>query len=280
MSTSQPPLGLIAGAGELPRLVADGARRAGRSLVVVGIRGWADPALRDVADVFHWRGVVRLGGWIRTLRGAGCHEAIMVGRVRKADMFAIPRWKQWLLYLPDLTSIRVWYFGARDKRNESLLRAVADEMQRRGVPLVDSTKYCPEAMAEQGVLTPGTPSRRVLDDAEFAWPILKQVAALDIGQSLAVKEREIIAVEAIEGTDKLIERTGPLCPQGGWTLVKAGKHDQDMRFDVPTVGPDTIENLHHQRAAGLVIEAGKTIILDRPRTIELATKYGIAIIGR
>ncbi len=156
------PLGMIAGAGELPRIVAAGAQNAGRRLVIIALRGWADPALRDVADAFHWRGVLRLGGWIRTLRRSGCREAVMVGRVRKADMFSMPRWKQWLLYLPDLTSIRVWY-GVRDRRNEALLRAVADEMQRRGVPLIDSTQYTPEALAQAGVLTSREPPRRVLE---------------------------------------------------------------------------------------------------------------------
>ena len=106
------------------------------------------------------------------------------------------------------------------------------------------------------------------------------MAALDIGQAIAVKEREIIAVEAIEGTDKLIERAGVLCPQGGWTLVKVAKPDQDMRFDVPTIGPQTIENLHLHRAAGLVVEAGKTIVLERERTLELASQHRISVIGR
>ncbi len=204
----------------------------------------------------------------------------MVGRVRKADMFAVPRWLQWIYYLPDLTSVRVWYHHARDKRNDSLLGAVADELQRRGLTLIDSTQYCREALAEAGVLTSFKPAQAVLDDAAFAWPLIKQIGALDIGQSIAVKEREVIAVEAIEGTDRLIERSGELCPQGGWTLVKVAKPEQDMRFDVPTVGPSTIENLHRTRAAALVIEAGRTIVLQKEQTLRLAERYRIAIIGR
>ena len=277
---STPPLGLIAGEGELPRLVAAGARRAGRPIAIVALRGYARSSLRELADSFCWRGVARLGAWIRVLRRAGCREVIMVGRVRKSAMFAGPRWLQWLQYLPDLTSIRVWYLHARDKRNDSLLRAVADEMQRKGLTLIDSTRYCPEALAEQGVLAGGQPSKRVLDDADFAWPLAKQIGALDIGQALAVKEREIIAVEAIEGTDALIERAGALCPAGGWTLVKVAKPDQDMRFDVPTIGPTTIENLHRHKAAGLVIEAGKTIVLEREKTLRLADRLRIVLIGR
>jgi len=280
MSHSDAPLGLIAGGGELPHLVARGARAAGKRVVVVGLRGSADPALVDVADVFRWRGVVQLGRWIRVFRGAGCREIVMAGRVRKADMFAGPRWLQWLRYVPDLTSIRVWYFRARDKRNDSLLGAVADELQRRGLTLIDSTRYIPESLAEEGRLTPGTPPARVLDDAEFAWPLAKQIAALDIGQSIAVKEREVIAVEAIEGTDGLIARAGELCPQGGWTLVKVAKPNQDMRFDVPTIGPQTIENLHRARAAGVVVEAGKTIVVDREGLIAAACRHRIAVLAR
>lgn len=280
MSPPDAPLGLIAGEGELPKLVARGARAAGRSVAVVALRGCADPALRELADIFRWRGIVQLGRWIRVFKRAGCREVVMAGRVRKARMFAGPRWLQWLQYLPDLTSIRVWYFHARDKRNDTLLGAVADELQRRGLTLVDSTQYCPEALVEAGVLTPVEPSRTVRDAADFAWPLARQIAALDIGQAVAVKEREIIAVEAIEGTDKLIERAGELCPAGGWTLVKVAKPNQDMRFDVPTIGPQTIESLHRARAAGLVVEAGKTILVERDRTLELARKYRIAVIGR
>jgi UDP-2,3-diacylglucosamine hydrolase len=274
------PLGLIAGEGELPRLVARGARAAGRRIAVVALRGSADPGLRELADRFCWRGVVQLGRWIRALRRAGCREVIMAGRVRKAQMFAGPRWLQYLRYLPDLTSIRVWYVHARDKRNDSLLGAVADELARRGLTLIDSTRYCPEALAPAGVLTPGEPPRRILDDAEFAWPLAREIARLDIGQAVAVKEREIIAVEAIEGTDQLIARAGALCPQGGWTLVKLAKPNQDMRFDVPTIGPQTIENLHAARAAGLVVEAGKTILLERERLLALAAQHHIAVIAR
>ncbi|TWT46229.1 hypothetical protein RAS1_26780 [Phycisphaerae bacterium RAS1] len=280
------PLGLIAGEGELPLLVARSARAAGRGVAVVALRGSAGASLRDSAEEFRWFGVARLGAWIRFLRRCGCREVVMAGRVRKAAMFAGPRWLQWLQYLPDWTSIRVWYFATRDKRNETLLSAVADELQRRGITMIDSTRYIPEALAAEGLLTPGgvrpatDAPRRVLDDAAFAWPLLKQIAAMDIGQSIAVKEREVIAVEAIEGTDQLIERAGRLCPQGGWTLVKVAKPNQDMRFDVPTIGPQTIENLHKARAAGLVVEAGKTIILQREETLRQAERLRIAVVGR
>ncbi len=273
------PLGLIAGAGELPRLIAAGARRDGRRVCVVALRGSAKPELAELADTFRWVGVARMGSWIRTLKRQGCREVAMVGRVRKTTMFALPRWLQWLRYLPDYTSIKVWYFHTRDKRNDTLLTAVANEMSRQGLTLIDSTRYCPEAMAAEGVLGKIQPSASVVADVDFAWPLAKQIAALDIGQAVAVKEKEIIAVEAIEGTDKLIERAGQLCPAGGWTLVKVAKPNQDMRFDVPTVGPTTIENLHRAKAAALVVEAGKTIVLEREKTLALAKRLSIAVLG-
>lgn len=274
------PLGLIAGAGELPKLIARGAKREGRRVCVVGLRGSAEPDLMDLADSFRWAGVARMGSWVRTLRRHGCREAVMAGRVRKARMFALPRWVQWLRYLPDWTSIRVWYFHARDKRNDSLLGAVADELARRGVTLIDSTRYCAEALAAEGVLGSVQPSAAALADVDFAWPLARRVAELDIGQAVAVKEREIIAVEAIEGTDRLIARAAELCPVGGWSLVKLAKPNQDMRFDVPTIGPLTIEHLHQAHAACLVIEAGKTLILERERTLALADRRRIAVVGR
>lgn len=295
---SAEPLGLIAGAGELPLLVARNARAAGRALSVVALRGYADPTLTEYATNLRWRGVAQLGRWIRALRSAGCREVVMVGRVSKAAMFAGPRWLQWLSYAPDLTSIRVWYFHARDKRNDTLLRAVADEMSRRGLTMIDSTRYIPEALAPEGWLISAASEADgsadagwivrpvqdapagIRDAADFAWPLIKQIGALDIGQSIAVKEREVIAVEAIEGTDRLIERAGQLCPQGGWTLVKVAKPNQDMRFDVPTIGPQTIENLNRAGATGLVIEAGKTIVLERDKTLALAKRLGVTVIGR
>ena len=135
------PIGLIAGEGELPLLVARNVVAAGRLLSVVALRGYADPQLAKLGDTFKWRGIAQLGRWIRALRAAGCREVVMVGRVRKSTMFAGPRWLQWLQYAPDLTSIRVWYFHTRDKRNDTLLRAIADEMQRRGLTMIDSTQF-------------------------------------------------------------------------------------------------------------------------------------------
>jgi DUF1009 family protein len=144
----------------------------------------------------------------------------------------------------------------------------------------DCTQYTKDHLAPVGVLTrtQPTPSQRL--DADFGWKIAKEMGRLDIGQSVAVKETEVIAVEAIEGTDRMIERAGQLCPRGGWTLIKVAKPNQDMRFDVPTVGPATIANLVKNGARMMVIEAGKTVLLDREVTIAAADKAGIAIDSR
>jgi UDP-2,3-diacylglucosamine hydrolase len=273
---SKPPLGLIAGAGSFPFQVAQGARQQGRRVVVVALRGFADAGLRDLADAFYWSGVARLGGWKRIFAREGVSEAIMAGRVRKADMYGRLRL---LRYLPDWTSLRVWYRQATDKRNDSILQAAAAELATAGVRLIDSTHYCPKILATPGVLTARGPTEAQWRDIHFGWRIAKEMGRLDIGQSIAVKEQEIIAVEAVEGTDEMIRRSGSVCRQGAWTLVKVAKPAQDMRFDVPSVGPSTMENMHAHGAVVLAIEAGKTLLLEREQTLALAERYGIIIVA-
>jgi len=269
-------IGIIAGAGRFPFLVADGARRAGCRVDVLAIRGLADPALREHADRFRWTGIVRLGQWIRTLRRWEDSRAILAGSVRKREMYGRLRL---LRYLPDWTSLRLWFFTVPDKRNDTVLRAVADELARRGITLENCVQFCANDLAPAGVLTVRQPSARQMRDVEFGWRLAKEIGRLDIGQAVAVKETEVIAVEAIEGTDRMIERAGQLCRSGGWTLIKTAKPNQDMRFDVPTVGPGTIENLKRHGATMLVVEAGKTLIVDRERTIAAADRAGIVVMG-
>lgn len=280
MSNTVEPIGLIAGAGDFPRLVLQGARRAGRRVVVVGLRGSCDESMRADADVYYTAGVARLGRWIRVLRQEGVRQAVMAGRVRKGQMLDLPLWRQWLAYLPDWTSIKVWFFRTADRRNDTLLRAVAEEMMAKGVELIDSTAYCVEAMAPVGPLGAQDLPRGLAADVELGWKIAREMGRLDIGQSVAVKDKDVIAVEAIEGTDAMIARAGALCRVGGWVLVKAAKPNQDMRFDVPTIGPDTIRLLAEHRAAALVVEAGKTLVLQREEVRALADRHGIAVVGR
>jgi len=274
-------LGLIAGEGEFPKLVLAGAQRAGLRVVVVGLRHCCPDEVRDGADVYYEAGIARLGRWIRVLRRENVARAVMAGRVKKTRMLDQPRWRQILTYLPDWTSIKVWYFRAKDRRNDNILRAVADEMRSKGIELIDSTAYCADALADEGVLTRQRAiSPAVQADIDLGWRIAKEIGRLDIGQSVAVKDKDIIAVEAIEGTDAMIERAGALCKSGGWTLVKVAKPNQDMRFDVPAVGPGTIRKLQSARAAALVIEAGKTLLLQKDEMLAAANDAGIVISGR
>ncbi len=272
------PIGLIAGAGRLPFMVADGVKRAGRRLAVVGFRGGADPELQSLADRFSYVGITRWSTSIRLLRRWGVKNAVMVGRVAKDTMYSPARILQ---LLPDLRTIKLWYVKLRkDKRDNKVLTAIADELSSEGVELISSVEYCAEHLADEGLMTATTPSKAALADAEFGWEIARRSAELDIGQALAVKEHDIIAVEAMEGTDRMIERAGKLCRSGGWTLVKVARPDQDMRFDVPTIGPGTVRRLRLLGGACLVVEARRTIIIDKPQTLALADELRIPILGR
>lgn len=272
-----PALGIIAGSGKFPFLVAEGAKRAGCDITIIALRGFADPQLAQNASRFHWAGIARPRRWIRLFKRAGVDRIILAGSVRKSDMYGRFRL---LRLLPDLTAIKIWFFRLPDKRNDTVLGAIADELASHGLIMESCVKYTPEHMAPEGVLTRRQPSTAQLRDIEFGWSIAQRMGDLDIGQSIAVKETEVIAVEAIEGTDRMIQRAGELCRHGGWSLVKVAKPNQDMRFDVPTVGPDTIERLRQCGAGMLVVEAGKTVIIDRPAVIAAADKAGIVVVAR
>lgn len=272
-------LGLIAGQGRLPFLIAAGARATGVRIICVGLAGSVEPALAGEVDKFYSVAVARPGSWIRKLRRHGVTRTIMAGRVAKRRIFT--PWRI-LRYLPDWRALRIWYWRlrSRNKQNETLLAAVADELAGGGIILEDSTKYCKEHLATAGVMTKHGPGPSGQNDIEFGWEIVKKMAEMDIGQAIIVKEREVIAVEAIEGTAEMIERAGRLCKAGGWTLLKAAKSSQDMRFDVPCVGPETIQSMAKNGGKCLVVEADKTIIIDKPQTLEMANRMGICIIGK
>jgi len=272
-------LGLIAGEGRLPFLVAAGAKQAGLRVICVGLAETAEQSLADEVDVFYRVALARPGAWIRKLRKHSVRRTIMVGRVAKGRIFT--PWRI-LRYLPDWRAFRIYYWRLHGKNwlTDSFLCALADELASCGIVLENSTMYCKEHLATAGVMTTAPPRPSLKGDIEFGWEIAKKLAELDIGQAVAVKEKEVIAVEAIEGTAAMIERAGQLCQSGGWTLVKTSRPDQDMRFDVPCVGPDTIRSLAKNGCKCLVVEADRTIIIDKPETIKLAKQLGISILGR
>ena len=271
-------LGLIAGEGRLPFLVAAGAKKAGLQVICVGLAETVENNLADEVDVFYRVALARPGAWIRKLRKHSVTRTIMVGRVSKGRLFTPLRI---LRYLPDWRAFRIYYWRLRNKNKltDSLLCALADELASGGIILENSIMYCKEHLATAGVMTADPLRPSVKGDIEFGWEIVKKLGELDIGQAIAVKEKEVIAIEAIEGTAEMIKRAGRFCKSGGWTLIKASKPQQDMRFDVPCVGPDTIRSLAENGSKCLVVETAKTIIIDKPETIKLANQLGITIFG-
>lgn len=271
------PLGLIAGEGIFPLMVARGAHAAGRPVVCAAFARHAWPELRRDVDHFRWVGVLRIGQWVRVLRSQGCRQAIMVGRVKKQQMY--DRWR-YFRYIPDLRTARLWFTVLRhDKRPYSILKAVADELSHAGIELIDSTTYCRDQLADPGVMTRRQPTDGQWSDIRHGWEICSQLSRLDVGQAIAVLDHDVIAVEALEGTNAMIRRAGVLCKVGGWTMIKVSNTHQDMRVDVPTIGPQTIDELRAAGAGCLVLEAGKTLMLEKQKVIELADRYKIVLVG-
>jgi UDP-2,3-diacylglucosamine hydrolase len=271
------PIGLLAGSGRFPILFAEAARRQGLQVACVGIKYEVPAELRALCDSFEVVGIAKLGRMIRTFRRMGVRRIVMAGKVTKNVMYTPWRMVQ---LCPDLRMIRWWYRGKRaDNRDDSLLLSIIAEFERDGMTFASALDFCPELLVKDGILTRRAPTSAEQQDIEFGWKLAKEMGRLDVGQSVAIKERAALAVEAIEGTDRCIERAGQLCRAGGWTLVKVAKPQQDMRFDVPTIGVTTIENLHKARAQVLAIEAGKTILLDQPDVVALADRYGLCIVA-
>ena len=273
------PLGLIAGQGRLPMLVSAGAHAQGRRVCAVGLAGQFDPELPGQCDEFREVGLFRIGSWARKLRRMGVREAVMVGGVDKSQLMH-SKGRLWKA-APDLRALSLWYRHLRhDRRSAAVLGAICDELGRLGVTLIDSTQPIPDHLASVGVMTRREPSASELADIEFAWPLFQELLSLGVGQSLAVRDRDIIAVEAVEGTDRMIERAGQCCRRGGWTLCKGASADHDRRADVPTVGELTVRNAHTAGCRCIALAAGDVILLDRPQTLALADELGVSIVGR
>jgi UDP-2,3-diacylglucosamine hydrolase len=274
---AEPMVGLLAGSGRFPILFAEAARRQGLKVACVGIKYEAPPELRDLCTTYETAGVAKLGRMIRIFGRQHVRHIVMAGKVTKNVMYTPLRFVQlW----PDYRMFHMWYFmNRKDNRDDSILLGVIAEFERDAITFASALDYCPELLVKQGLLTRRPPTARELADIEFGWQLAKEMGRLDVGQSVAIKEKAALAVEAIEGTDRCIERAGVLCKAGGWTLVKVAKPQQDMRFDVPTIGVSTIENLHKAGARVLAIEASKTIVVDQADVIGLADRYGLTIVA-
>jgi len=271
------PIGLIAGGGRLPILIAEGLRSMGHPVHGLGLGNNFDSVLPSLCTSFRRVGMLRVGTWGRQLRRSGVRHAIMVGRVEKNLMH-----DPWgiMQLVPDWRTVVAWYKHLRhDRRSHKVLAAIADELGRNGVALLDSTAPITASLAEAGVMTRRQPTAEQRADIAFAWPLLAQTLRLDIGQSIAVRDRDVIAVEAVEGTDRMIDRVGGLCRAGGWTLCKGARAGHDRRSDVPTVGVRTIENMHRSGGRCLALAAGDVIMVDKHELLDLADQLGVAVIG-
>ncbi len=266
------PLGLIAGAGVLPRMIARSARARGERVVAVAYEGFADPGLRDEVDRIERLPVGQVEALVAWLRGQGVRRAGLAGRVPKEELFRdLSR-----LQLDD--TAKALLAALPDRRDHSILGVLADLLGRRGIELLPQNALVPEAVAAEGHLAGPAPGAPLLADLAFAWPIARQVAALQIGQTVVVKGACVLAVEAVEGTDAAIRRGSEL-GGGGALVVKVARPGHDPRFDLPAVGPATFELLAAHRAVGLAVEAGSTLLLERERSLELAREAGISVVG-
>jgi len=265
-------LGVVAGQGRLPFEVARGARRAGRRVWLAALRGFADPALAAEADAVTWLHAGEVGALLAALRAEDVRELVLCGLVPKGLLFADPS-----LVKLDAAAARL-LAGLRDRRDDALLRALADALEAEGFTVASQAAYTAELLAPEGPLGRLAPSPEQLADVAFGWPIAKAIGALDIGQTLVVRERTVLAVEAIEGTDEAIRR-GAALGRGPVAVLKVRKPNQDPRLDVPIVGPDTIAVLAEVGARLLAIEAGRTLVLERDELVARADAAGICVLG-
>lgn len=262
--------GLIAGGGRFPFLVLEAARSEGRSLVTVAIKEEADPAIEQEAATCHWISLGALSQLIRIFKDEGVTQAVMAGRVQHKQIFSAIR--------PDWRLVKV-LAALRRKNTDSLLGAVVQVLQDEGIELVDSTLFLKPFLAKPGANSKRRPTEDELADIAYGREVAAAVAGFDIGQSVVICERACVAVEAMEGTDQVIERAAELVKNRRLTVVKRAKPNQDMRFDVPVAGPTTIRKMRKAGATILAVEAGKTLLIDRDQLLAEADEAKIAVWG-
>src|SRR5918997_2241240 len=262
--------GLIAGNGRFPFLVLEGARRAGATLAVAAIKEETDPAIEQAAAEagasLEWVGIGQLGKMIRFFKREGVGQAIMAGQVKHVQIFSGA--------IPDVRMLKVLVSLPR-RNTDALIGAIAAELRGEGIELIDSTHFLQDQLPREGTLTRRAPDSRERGDIEYGLEVAREIARLDLGQTIVVRSRACVAIEAMEGTDATVKRAGELA-RGRLTVVKVAKPDQDMRFDVPVVGVPTVEAMVGAGATCLCITAGKTLMFDRAEMIRLADAHRIA----
>jgi DUF1009 family protein len=270
-------IGLLAGAGRFPIAFAEAARRQGLPVVGVGALGMAPDSLHDLCDYYTTASLGRFGKAISVFKRFGVRRVVMAGKVDKTALFQKFRW---IRNLPDWRTIHmVLRYAREDRKDDTLLLAIIREFERDDIHFDSALNYCPELLVKHGFLTRRKPTPAQWRDIRFGWDIAKELGRLDIGQTAIVNDMAVIALEAIEGTDAAIRRAGTLCRRGGFTVVKVAKPQQDMRFDVPTIGVETIQTMREAGGRVLALESEMTIMLDQPDVIELADRLGIAIVS-
>ncbi len=279
-STAAPRIGLIAGWGRYPLVVAESLQRLGYEVYCLAVKDHADDSLRALCTDWQPIGVAQMGRAIRYFQRHGVVQATMAGKIHKVLLF---QRFYWWKHLPDWTFVRTFYphfiTQTHDRKDDTLLGTIVDAFARRGIVFAPATDFAPELLVKYGQLTGRRLTRGQRKDIEFGWQLASEMGRLDVGQSVAVKGRAVLAVEAVEGTDECIRRAGKLCPAGGFAVVKVAKPQQDMRFDVPTIGLGTLETMAAAGASVLAVEADRTILIDQPKVVEFARRHGISVIS-
>ena len=268
--TSPDILGIIAGNGVYPRLLAEAARKAGvKKIIAAAFTGETDPVLKQHVDVLKWMRVGQLNRLLTFFRAHDIHHAIMAGQIAPKNLFDLrPDWKALML------------LGTLKERNaESIFVAIADELAKIDVDLLPATTFLEDFLAASGLIAGPKLSRNEEDDVDLGWRIAKEIARLDIGQTVLVRNGTVVAVEALEGTNDAIRRGGELA-SGGAVMVKVAKPSQDLRFDVPVIGVETMRVAAEAKLRVIAVEAGKTLLLERDAIVDLANHSKISIVGR
>jgi hypothetical protein len=262
-------IGIIAGGGQFPYLFAEAAKKAGREVVIIGHKGESHPDLEAIADRFCWVKLGQLGKIIKFFHSEQVEETVFLGTITKTRIFRD--------VLPDLKGISLWN-KIDVRQDDSILRAFAGELEKEGIKVLDSTLYLQHLLFPAGILTRRKPTAGQRRDIDFGFQMARAIGKLDIGQCVVVRDMAVVAVEAIEGTDAAIKRGGALARENA-VVVKVKKPDQDFRFDLPAIGPTTIESMQEVKAAVLAVEAGQALLFDRETVISQAEKAGIVVVG-